>query len=392
MEKLHAYNLYKEVLSRGIVAVGLAHFTTHLLEFALPPLYPVVIEEFSLSYSDVGVISSAVVISMFLVQTPAGHLSDRKGRKPLLLSFLVLLAGSTFLTGLSQSFVQILIFQIFVGVGASAYHSVGMALASDIAPRTRIGRFMAVQGVGGSLGVGAAPFIVSILGAFLGWRKAVNGIGIAGFLLFMCIWWLLKDTGGKPEPTEKDTVVISRKVIFLILMGFILQGFVFRGLISFFPTYLVDVHGSSLKLAGGLTSLLFLSGALAELAGGEWADRTEKLNVVVVSYGGRCLLFYLILTCYSESVMILLVLGFGFLQGLSIPAMVSLMRDMSPPGSTGTSYGAIFSISTLTGFFSPLLVGYAADLYGLRFSFSTLTIALVCAFVCIVLARYFRFR
>jgi FSR family fosmidomycin resistance protein-like MFS transporter len=82
LEKLHAYNLYKEVLSRGIVAVGLAHFTTHLLEFALPPLYPVIIEEFSLSYSDIGVISSVVVISMFLVQTPAGHLSDTNSRKP----------------------------------------------------------------------------------------------------------------------------------------------------------------------------------------------------------------------------------------------------------------------------------------------------------------------
>ncbi|KYK30974.1 MAG: hypothetical protein HXS48_20340 [Theionarchaea archaeon] len=61
MEKLQKFNLYREVLSRGIIAVGLAHFCTHHLEFALPPLYPLMEEFFS--YSDLGVVSSAVIIT-----------------------------------------------------------------------------------------------------------------------------------------------------------------------------------------------------------------------------------------------------------------------------------------------------------------------------------------
>lgn len=380
-----------EVLSRSILAIGLAHFVTHLLEFALPPLYPLVMEEFLLSYSEIGVLSSAVVITMFLFQTPVGHFSDRWGRKLLLLSFLGLLTGSTFFTGGSQTFIHLLIFQVLVGIGASAYHSAGMALASDIAPRQRIGRFMAVQGIGGTSGVAASPLIVSFLGALLGWRMAIKGISLAAVPLLFCTWWLLKNAGGKPKSIMKDTIVLPKKVILFILLGFILQGFVFRGLISFFPTYMVDIHKSSLAWAGSLTSLLFAGGAIAELVGGEWADRTEKLNVVVISYGVRCLLFYLITVVYQEEILIVLIFGFGFLQGLSIPAMVSLMREMSPPDSTGRSYGAIFSVSTLTGFFSPLVIGYTADVYDLGFSFSLLTVALGLAFLCIVIARYYRF-
>ena len=392
MEKLQKFDTYREVLSRGIIAIGLAHFCTHLLEFALPPLYPLVIEEFSLSYSDVGLLSSAVIMTMLIFQTPIGHLSDKRGRKLLLVSFLAVLVGATFFTGLSKTFVHVLIFQIFVGIGASVYHSAGMALAADIAPRKKIGRFMAVQGFGGTLGVAAAPFVVSFLGVMLGWRRAVQGMGVLVIPLLLFIWWLLRNSKETAQIKEKGTVILPRRVIFFILLGFLLQGFVFRGIISFFPTYLVDIHGSSLKLAGSLTSLMFLGAAFAEIAGGEWADKTEKLNVVVISYGLRCLLLYMIINIFHVTALVALVLLFGFVQGLSIPALVSLVKDMSPPGSAGKSYGAVFSIATLTGFFGPLVVGHVADLYDLGVSFSLLTAVLFFGFICAFLARYFRFK
>lgn len=390
MEKLQKSSY--QVLSKGIIAIGLAHFCTHLLEFALPPLYPLVMQEFSLSYADVGMVSSAVIITMLIFQTPIGYLSDKKGRKVLLVSFLAVLVGATFFTGLSKTFVQVLIFQIFVGVGASAYHSAGMALASDIAPPTKIGRFMAVQGFGGTLGVAAAPFVVSFLGVVLGWRKAVQGTAVVVIPFLILMYWLLRNGKGTATYEEKKTVILSKRVILFVLLGFLLQGFVFRGIISFFPTYLVDIHGSSLKLAGSLTSLLFLGGAFAEFAGGEWADKTEKLNVVVISYGIRCLLLYMITQIFHETALIVLVLVFGFVQGLSIPAIVSLIKDMSPPGSSGKSYGAVFSFATLTGFFAPLMVGYVADLYDLGMSFSLLTVVLFFGFVFALLARYFKTR
>ena len=267
-----------------------------------------------------------------------------------------------------------------------------MALASDIAPRRRIGRFMAVQGVGGTLGVAVAPFVVSFLGALLGWRKAVQGVAVAALPFLLCIWWFLRDSGSKKQIKEKYTVFLPKIVIFFILLGFILQGFVFRGIISFFPTYMVDIHNSSLEVAGGLTALLFTGAALAELVGGEWADRTEKFNVIVASYGLRFLLFYVVTAVSNETALIVLIFGFGFVQGLSVPALVSLIREMSPPGSTGRSYGAVFSIATLTGFFSPLAVGYLADVYDLGVSFFGLVVILGVAFGCAALARYFRFK
>ncbi|MGD2246791.1 MAG: MFS transporter [Candidatus Methanofastidiosia archaeon] len=381
---------YQKILSPAIIGIGLAHFITHVLEFALPPLFPLLIEEFQFSYSKVGILSSVVILTMFIFQTPLGHLSDKKGRKVLLVSFSMILVAGTFLTGFSQVFIHLLIFQVVVGVGASAYHSAGMALASDIAPKKRIGRFMAIQGFGGTLGVATAPFIVTIFATALGWRTALQSTALVITPIVVLIWWLLKTSDNTNPAQEKDTVVLPKIVIVFILLGFLLQGFVFRGIISFFPTYLVDIHGSTLKLAGALTSLLFLGGAFAEFAGGEWADRTEKLNIVVISYGMRCLLLYLITTVYHETALIALVVTFGFIQGLSIPALVSLIRDMSPPDSAGRSYGAVFSSTTLTGFFSPLIVGYIADIYDLHVSFHILTIALLIAFLCSVLARYFK--
>jgi MFS family permease len=349
-------------------------------------------EEFSLSYSRVGLLSSSVVITLFIFQTPIGHLSDKKGRKSLLLVFLTLLIGSTFLTGFSQNFYHLLLFQICVGVGASVFHSAGMAMASDIAPPSKLGRFMALQGFGGTFGVAFGPFILGFLGSAMGWREALRYIALFSIPVLLSIWWLLTRITGKKEKITSRENIKSKRVIFFILLGFILQGFVFRSLVSFFPTYMVDIHGSSLKIAGLLTSFLFLGTAFAELLGGEWADRTEKLNVIVVSYGIRCILLLLINTIAHETSMILLILAFGIFQGLSIPAMSSLILYMSPPASAGKSYGAIFSLGTITGFFSPLIVGYIADLYDLRFSFYFLVICLLCAFIFASMARIFRFR
>jgi MFS family permease len=390
-QQLSNPGVYRAIF-KGIIAIGLAHFLTHLLEFALPPLYPLIMEEFSLSYSRVGLLSSSVVITLFIFQTPIGHLSDKKGRKSLILVFLAMLIGSTFLTGLSQNFYHILLFQICVGVGASVYHSAGIAMASDIAPRESIGRFMALQGFGGTFGVALAPFILGFLASTMGWREAIQYIAVFSIPVLLCIWWLLN------RPTESQTkgvterVITSKTVILFILLGFVLQGFVFRSLVSFFPTYMVDVHGSSLKIAGLLTSLLFLGSAFAELIGGEWADRTEKLNVIVISYGIRCVLLYLVNVITHETSLVLLILAFGIVQGLSVPAMSSLILYMSPPDSAGKSYGAIFSIGTITGFFSPIIVGYIADLYDLSFSFSFLIVCLIFAFIFASIARILRFR
>jgi len=99
---------------------------------------------------------------------------------------------------------------------------------------------------------------------------------------------------------------------------------------------------------------------------------------------------YIITQVFHETLLITFVLAFGFVQGLSIPAIVSLVKDMSPPGAAGKSYGAVFSFAMLTGFFAPLLVGYIGDLYDLGVSFSFLTVVLFFGFVFSVLARYFK--
>jgi MFS family permease len=135
-----------------------------------------------------------------------------------------------------------------------------------------------------------------------------------------------------------------------------------------------------------------MGSAFAELIGGEWADRTEKLNVIVISYGIRCVLLYLVNVITHETSLVLLILAFGIVQGLSVPAMSSLILYMSPPDSAGKSYGAIFSIGTITGFFSPIIVGYIADLYDLSFSFSFLIVCLIFAFIFASIARILRFR
>src|SRR5512139_2559161 len=74
--------------ARTIVLVGLAHGTSHFFHMLLPPLFPLFIRDFGLSYSELGLLVSTFFVISGIGQALAGFLVDRVGARPVLFAAL----------------------------------------------------------------------------------------------------------------------------------------------------------------------------------------------------------------------------------------------------------------------------------------------------------------
>ena len=99
----------------------MAHFLNHVYTGALSPFLPLIQIDLSLNYTEVGVITSAVVLAMTISHFVVGYLGDRgsKWRDAFISTSILLSALAMILVSYSSTFLILAVFQFFLGVGAS---------------------------------------------------------------------------------------------------------------------------------------------------------------------------------------------------------------------------------------------------------------------------------
>lgn len=143
-----------------------------------------------------GIAFSALTASRFVFQMPFGHLSDRIGRRPLIVWGLVLMAPATILLGLVTTTAQLTAVRLFQGFASSMIAAPAFALAADISHAGGEGQQMSVLAMGFGIGTAIGPLIagglatvrfelpflvvgaLSLLGAWLVHRNVVESVPV----------------------------------------------------------------------------------------------------------------------------------------------------------------------------------------------------------------------
>jgi MFS family permease len=113
-----------------------------------------------------GAAYSALTVARLLLQLPIGQLSDRIGRKSIIVAGLLLLGPSTALLGQVRTTMDMVLLRALQGVAAAAVIAPAQALAADLSVAGGEGQQMSLLGSGYSMGTALGPLAAGILGAF----------------------------------------------------------------------------------------------------------------------------------------------------------------------------------------------------------------------------------
>lgn len=357
--------------------------------------------DLGISDTELGLLTgTAFGIFYSVLGVPIGRLADRWNRVNVISVSLFLWSLLTALSGLAQSYVQLFLLRLGVGVGEAGGSPPAQSLISDYFPYSRRATAMAVFTLGVPLGSFLGFLIGGIVDDLWGWRVAFFVAGAPGLILVLLIKFTLREpprgaADGVPPgraselPPLKATLAglfERRSYIRLVLGGTfgILMVYISG---AWLPAFFIRVHGMTAGEIGMWMALgVGLGGAIGSIGGGWLSDHLRQrfprpeIAILAVSTALTCPL--LLLTVLSEALPLALT-GLFLLNLFAFvwigPTSATIQRVV-PIRSRSLAVGIQLSVANILSLtFGPPAVGYLSDLFAAQYGSESLRYALAIA-------------
>ena len=319
---------------------------------------PVIGTDFHLNAAQQGRLFPANFAGMIASVLISGTLSDRYGRKVVLLGGTVLFAVGLLLFGLSPGFGTALLAAPLIGAGSGGMLIVSNALVADLFPERRAFLINLVQVVFG-MGAAAGPTLAKwLLASGAGWRFLYEALAVAIMGAFAAILFqpAPQRSGGSSALRWNDLHALLRQPAFGLLC--LTQGLYAGGEIAFFqwmPTYFQTLPGGA-AWSGVVVSVFWLAMTLGRALTGLLLGRLPLLTfgrtlAVLGAISAICALF---------APTPLSALGFVALTGLLFAGIYSIVLAEAAhrfAHQTGTVFGGIAAFSGIGNGLAPWVVG-----------------------------------
>jgi MFS family permease len=355
---------------------------------ALPqPMQPFIQDEFKLTNSQLGGITSAFSLSSGIAQLPAGWLADRVG-PTILITIGVLGVGiGGLLIGLSHTYVMLLVFMVFMGLMAGGYHPASTPLISMSVPPNLRGRALGMHLIGGNSSFFLAPLIAGGIAAAWGWRGAYLTLAIPTIILGIVFFIYLRKRYSRAHVEEMKRRQMEEKppqagykrrlIAFLTMM--VIGGGAGASVNAFLSLYMKNELGASNEVAAMAMSIVFSSGLWAGPVGGYISDRIGSTKVIIVTgIAGALMIFALKSVQLGWGLWIVLWL-MGVIQAMRFPVTEVFIMSQSPAKHRSMIYGIYYSTMQYTGAIFAPIMGNFIDMYGYQtmFNFSAWAVTAV---------------
>lgn len=349
--------------------VGLAHASSHFGHLLLPPLFPVFMAEFGLSFSQLGALMSVFFVVSGIGQASAGFVVDKVGARPMLFAALALFALAALLASTVTGYSGLLMVAALAGLANATFHPVDFTILNQRVSAPRLGHAFSTHGLTGNLGWAAAPVFFATFTALSNWRTAyvVAALLYVGVLALM---WLQRDklktqavVHHEDTPAEHSMAFMKLPVVWWCFAFFLLSTMTLSVVQNYSASILKAMHGISFEAATLTLTAYMLCGALGMFVGGFVAARSRHSDrVVALSMSAAAVLLALCGTGFFGATLTMVVLAAtGFAVGIGGPSRDMMIKKATPKGATGRVYGLVYS-GLDTGFaISPLIFGAFMD-------------------------------
>jgi MFS family permease len=380
-----------------IVGVGVLVKMTSLGfgRFAYPMLLPNMRESLSFNYSEMGLLSGAIMLGYLLFSLIGGMLATRFGPKKIVISSL--LCGALSMVSLSRlsGFSPLLFFSFAMGAGAAGSHISITTLPMVWFDERRLGRAVGIVTGGTGLGIIVTGLLLPYLLFQLGkeaWRQCWYLLSLITFLVALIGWILLREKpspitffapsldGSKwPHHSKRESHELTLKAIFIIYFIF---GFSYNIYATYFVAYMIGEIRLTAKTAGDIWAVFGWMCTGSGLIWGYLSDRLGRRKALLWNNGIISLSVLLPLLLYQPFIM-----GFSaFLFGgtfLGMVAVVAASVGDQINEKRASVYGLVTLIHGIGQFLGTISGGYLKDATG---SFQlTLMVSLTGFLLCLAL-------
>jgi len=264
--------------SRVIGFINIGHLIDHMVMLIFPTAVLGMQADFARPYSALITLALGGFIMFGAGSLPAGWLGDRWSRRNMMAVFYAGCGLSLLAAGLAPNLIVLAAALTALGVFGAIYHPVGTAMLIEQA--TLRGRSLAFNGVCGNLGAALAAGITAALVAGLGWRAAFLVPGAICVATAVVYLRLVPDQARKAAsrgtvPDVPLGAALAATIFGLFVVIALCAGLVFNIVAVALPKIVDERLGADvpLLLVGGLATLIFVCGALAQIAVGRLVEK-----------------------------------------------------------------------------------------------------------------------
>lgn len=364
--------------------VSLAAFLRSFAQVMYTPSLVTIRNDMATTTAMVGLTISVYGLVLAFAQIAYGPIVDRFDSKRVLISSMSIFTLASLGGFLTQGVAQLLFIRAFQAIGIAAAASVGIALITDMYPRSEQGKAMGVFEVFNAAGAASGPLIGAAIAIWFSWRADFLALAIVGLGVILLSLWQLP-----PQPAHAQMVGLTDLLVIVrtpptggtLVLGFV-QFYTLYTMHTLIPLLLTDHFNQNEAGIGIMLAALPTGVIIGSLVGGRTADRKGSRATLlfgsmstVVSMGALTYLSMIANPSTSLLLVGLCVLALGIALGICLPVQIKVMVAYFSVirGSAGS---LLYSARFLGASVAPVLTGYLADKVGLSVGFGSATLLL----------------
>lgn len=357
-------------------------------------LTPFIQQDWGISDTQVGALSSVVYWSIVLLTLPVSALVDRWSRIKTIGAMATLWSLATAACALTSNFGGLMLARGFIGVGEAGYAPGGSAMISAMYPEKKRSWIMGLWNASIPLGSAIGVALGGVIAMKWGWKSAFGIVAVPGLIIAILFFFvkdyktvaLIKEVANRKSLVRKrmgfkDLVeeFSSKPALMLTYFGFTGVVFVTSSLLWWLDDYFHRVYDLPMNQASTKASLVMVLAIIGAPVGGYLTDRWRKkrLNarllfpsITTLLASGLCLISFTFLTDVPQYITLL---GMGLVITSFIPGAAAATQDLVHPGLRATSYSLAVVIQNLLGAsMGPLFIGWLSDKTDLETALKTL--------------------
>ncbi|PJB12165.1 MAG: MFS transporter [Flavobacteriales bacterium CG_4_9_14_3_um_filter_40_17] len=364
---LSGVDLSQKILYSILFSVSFAHLLNDLLQAVIPAVYPILKENFNLSFSQIGFITFSFQLTSSVFQPFVGYYTDKFPRPfSQIYGMLFSLAGIISLS-FADNFYLILISVCLIGTGSSIFHPES-ARISNLASGGRRGLAQSIFQVGGNFGTALGPLLVALIVVpnsqrYILWFVIVAMLGLV-IIGKIATWYKAhlffrinkKNAFIDNHTLSKKTVQIAITILLVVIFS---KFFYTASLSTYYAFYVMDKFHLSVQQAQYHMFIYLIAYAVGTVMGGPLGDKFGRKYVIWFSVFGAtpfALLLPYANLFYTDVLMVVI----GIIISSAFPAIIVYAQELIPRKLgmvSGLFYGFAFGMAAL----GSALLGVLAD-------------------------------